>query len=79
MEIYQPFILLMQILALLLIEFMRSSIPHGAGLDLGPAMFVPPALLGTWLGLAIFRRLSDQGFGLAVNLLLFASGVGLLV
>jgi uncharacterized protein len=76
--VYQPFILFMQILALLLIGLMRS-IPHGAGLDLGPAMFVPPALLGTWLGLAMFRRLSDQGFGLAVNLLLFASGVGLLV
>jgi hypothetical protein len=42
-------------------------------------MFVPPALLGTWLGLGIFRRLSDQGFGLVVNLLLLVSGVGLLV
>ena len=77
--IYQPFILFMQVLALLLIEFMRSSIPLGAGLGLDPVMFVPPALLGTWLGLGIFRRLSDQGFGLVVNLLLLVSGVGLLV
>jgi uncharacterized protein len=76
--VYQPFILLMQILALLLIELMRS-IPHGAGSGLGPAMFVPPALLGTWLGLVIFRRLSDRSFGMVVNLLLLVSGVGLLV
>ena len=77
--IYQPFILFMQVLALLLIELMRSTIPLGAGLGLDPVMFVPPALLGTWLGLGIFRRLSDQGFGLVVNLLLLVSGVGLLV
>ena len=77
--IYQPFILFMQVFALLLIEFMRSSIPLGAGLGLDPVMFVPPALLGTLLGLGIFRRLSDQGFGLVVNLLLLVSGVGLLV
>ena len=77
--IYQPFILFMQVFALLLIEFMRSSIPLGAGLGLDPVMFVLSALLGTWLGLGIFRRLSDQGFGLVVNLLLLVSGVGLLV
>jgi hypothetical protein len=44
-----------------------------------PLEFVPVALLGTWFGLAIFRRLSDRTFTLAVNLLLLASGFGLLV
>jgi hypothetical protein len=46
-------------LALLLIEFLRSSIPLGAGLGLDPVMFVPPALLGTWLG----RRASGRSHG----------------
>ena len=39
----------------------------------------PAALLGAWLGLRIFKRLSDRQFELAVNLLLIASGVGLIV
>lgn len=77
--IYQPFILIMQILALLLIQLMRSSVVHGVVMGLNPLQFIPVALLGTWFGLAIFRRLSDRSFALAVNLLLLASGVGLLI
>jgi hypothetical protein len=77
--IYQPFILIMQILALLLIQIMRPSATRSVGLSLVPLEFVPVALLGTWFGLAIFRRLSDRTFTLAVNLLLLASGFGLLV
>jgi uncharacterized membrane protein YfcA len=41
--------------------------------------FVPAALLGAWLGLRIFKRLSDRQFELAVNLLLVVSGVGLIL
>jgi uncharacterized membrane protein YfcA len=41
--------------------------------------FIPAALLGAWLGLRIFKRLSDRQFQLAVNLVLIASGVGLIV
>jgi uncharacterized membrane protein YfcA len=78
--IYQPFILLMQVLALLLIQIMRPSVTRSVGPSLVPLVeFVPVALLGTWFGLAIFRRLSDRTFTLAVNLLLLASGFGLLV
>jgi uncharacterized membrane protein YfcA len=77
--IYQPFILSMQVLALVLIRFMLSSVTHGGGLDLDLLQFVPAALLGTSFGLAIFRRLSDRSFALTVNVLLLASGVGLLV
>jgi uncharacterized protein len=77
--IYQPFILIMQALALLLIQVMRSSVAPHAGLGLDPLQFIPAALLGTWFGLVIFKRLSDRGFALTVNLLLLVSGVGLLV
>ena len=77
--IYQPFILVMQVLALLLIQIMRPSVTRSVGPSLVPLAFVPVALLGTWFGLTIFRRLSDRTFTLAVNLLLLASGFGLLV
>jgi uncharacterized membrane protein YfcA len=46
-------------------------------LDWKTLTFIPAALLGAWLGLCIFKRLSDRQFELAVNLLLIASGVGL--
>ena len=36
-------------------------------------------LLGTTLGLACFRQLSDRQFALAVNLLMAVSGIALLV
>jgi uncharacterized membrane protein YfcA len=77
--IYQPFILVTQIVALCLIQIMRSSAAHGIGIDLGSLQFIPIALLGTWFGLSIFGRMSDRGFALTVNVLLFVSGVGLLV
>jgi len=41
--------------------------------------FVPAALLGTWFGLHIFKRLSDRQFELAVSALLVLSGVGLVL
>jgi hypothetical protein len=77
--IYQPFILIMQLLGLALIQIMRTSVVRGDALGFGPLQFIPAALLGTWFGLTIFRRLSDRGFALTVNLLLLVSGFGLLV
>jgi hypothetical protein len=77
--INQPFILIMQILALGLLEYMRGSLVSSAGLEIDALTFVPAALLGTWCGLAIFRRLSDQSFALVVNALLLTSGIGFIV
>jgi uncharacterized protein len=77
--IYQPFILIMQILALLLIQLALSSGVSGAAAGVGLLQFVPAALLGTWFGLVIFRRLSDRFFALSVNVLLLGSGIGLMV
>ena len=75
--VYQPFILIMQVLALALISFVQSS--HANGIDLSTIIYVPGALLGAWCGITIFRRLTDSQFARAVNLLLIASGLGLLL
>jgi uncharacterized membrane protein YfcA len=74
--VYQPFILIMQVLGLLML---RYAAPDSSGRGLGATAwtFVPAALLGTCCGLAIFRRLSDRQFTAAVNLLLIAAGLGL--
>jgi uncharacterized membrane protein YfcA len=75
--VYQPFILGMQPITLLVIYLMRPSSSIAMQLDWKTLTFIPAALLGAWLGLCIFKRLSDRQFELAVNLLLIASGVGL--
>lgn len=76
--VYQPFILAMQILALLAIHLMSRNAPWGTDVDLGTLAFVPLALLGTWFGLLIFRQLSERQFDRTVNLLLVISGAGLI-
>jgi uncharacterized membrane protein YfcA len=75
---YHPFILIMQVIALLLIQFMRAPDAQGYAPDLTPLLFVPAALLGIWLSPKIVRATSDRIFVRAVNLLLLASGIALL-
>ncbi len=75
--VYQPFILIMQVLALLAIEFVAPVVAAGPGLGAAAWTFIPAALLGTCCGLAIFKRLTDVQFARAVNVLLIASGLGL--
>jgi uncharacterized membrane protein YfcA len=77
--VYQPFILAMQVLALLMIRGTAPVAEHGSEVAAVAWTFVPAALLGTCCGLAIFRRLSDRQFAGAINLLLIASGLGLLL
>ncbi len=73
--VYQPFILTMQVCALLFIQIVSPT----ASTELGATAvtFVPAALLGTSCGLAIFKRLTDAQFATAINVLLIASGLGL--
>ena len=78
--VYQPFILSMQPVTLIAIHLMRpSSSAAQAQLDWKVFAFVPAALFGAWVGLRIFKRLSDRQFELAVNLLLVLSGIGLIL
>ena len=74
--VYQPFILCMQPASLLAIQLMQPE-STAASLDWKTFAFIPAALAGAWLGLRIFKRLSDRQFELAVNLLLVLSGVSL--
>lgn len=75
--LYQPFILCMQPIGLVAIQLMQPSSPGMARLDWQTLAFVPAALAGAWLGLRIFKRLSDRQFELAVNFLLVLSGISL--
>jgi uncharacterized protein len=77
--VYQPFILCMQPVSLIVIHLMRPSSSTAAQLDWKTLAFVPAALLGAWFGLRIFRRLSDRQFEIAVNALLILSGLGLIL
>jgi uncharacterized membrane protein YfcA len=77
--VYQPFILIMQVIALLYLSALHMGQARaGETFDLSIAAYVPGALLGTWCGIAIFRRLTDVQFARVVNTLLIVSGVGLL-
>jgi uncharacterized protein len=77
--VYQPFILGMQPIALIVIALMRPASASATQLDWKTLMFIPAALLGAWFGLRIFKRLSDRQFELAVNALLIVSGIALVL
>src|SRR5499427_5407595 len=76
--VYQPFILCMQPVSLVAIHLIQPSSPAMARLDWQTLAFIPAALAGAWLGLRVFKRLSDRQFEIAVNVLLIVSGVGLI-
>jgi uncharacterized membrane protein YfcA len=75
----QPFILVMQVVALALIALVKTPAGTGGGFDLTGLMFVPASLVGTALGMAIYRRLSDGQFGHVVNGLMIVSGVSFML
>jgi uncharacterized membrane protein YfcA len=77
--VYQPFILGTQPITLLVIYLMRPSSSTVTQLDWKTLTFVPAALLGAWLGLRIFKRLTDWQFNVAVQVLLILSGIGLVL
>jgi uncharacterized protein len=77
--VYQPFILIMQVVALASVFLLQTTHVQTHSVDLAIIAYVPAALLGTWCGIAIFRRLSEVQFARSVNLLLIVSGVGLVL
>lgn len=81
--VYQPFILAMQIAALTMITLLHTRGAHASvGAPLGSFKtfaVVPGALLGTWLGLCIFHRISDRSFEVCVATLLVFSGMFMLI
>ena len=75
----QPFILIMQLLTLTALYALGSSTAPAVSVDPSAWAYLPSALAGTWIGLSVFRRLSDRQFATAINTLLIVSGVGLLL
>jgi uncharacterized membrane protein YfcA len=75
--LFQPFILIMQIVAFLAIAVARRSSAMGIDYDFGDLLFIPASLLGTSLGLVLYKRLSDGQFARVINILLMISGLGL--
>jgi uncharacterized membrane protein YfcA len=72
--VYQPFILVMQVVTIVCLRFQAAASTHAVeGLGL-----VPFALLGGIAGFAIYRRLTNKQFQAAVSALLMVSGLGLL-
>ena len=70
--VYQPFILVMQVVTIACLQVARSTkLVDGVG-------FVPFALLGGIAGFAIYQRLTNRQFNAAVSALLMVSGLGLL-
>ncbi|MGH1592264.1 sulfite exporter TauE/SafE family protein [Methylobacterium phyllosphaerae] len=76
--VFQPFILIMQVAALLTLSFVHGP-AAGHGVNPVDLLYVPGSLLGTAAGLLCYRTLSDRHFARAINLLLIISGVSYLV
>jgi uncharacterized membrane protein YfcA len=70
---YQPYILVMQIVAIACLRAASATV-H----PIEPLRYVPFALLGAVAGLALFERLTTRQFQALVSALLMVSGVGLL-
>jgi uncharacterized protein len=77
--VFQPFILIMQMAALPLICLARGSSTTSVGFDFVDLAFIPGSLIGTSLGLTLYRRLTDRQFALVVNVLLVVSGASYVV
>jgi uncharacterized membrane protein YfcA len=73
--VFQPFILVMQIAALLTINLATRTGTDAFGLGGVDLLFIPASLCGTSFGLALYRRLTDHQFARAVNYLLIISGL----
>lgn len=76
--LYQPFILIMQIIALTVI----SLVKHNDGkieFDLLNLLFIPFSLFCTSLGMLFYGKLSDKQFGSVINGMLMISGIAYLL
>jgi uncharacterized membrane protein YfcA len=71
---YQPYILVMQIVALTIIKLLRPS-----SFDASLLAYVLPGVAGAVVGMRLFRSLTDLHFHHMVHAALIASGIGLLV
>jgi len=74
----QPYILIMQVAALLLLHLLTPARAPMSGFDPTLLLVAGPALFGTICGLQLYGRLSDRHFARVMNLMLLAAGIGML-
>lgn len=77
--LFQPFILITQLLALAAIALTKPAVGHGGGIALTDLLYLPGSLLGTAIGMTLFRRLSDTQFTRVVNVMLLVCGLSYIV
>lgn len=75
-----PFIFIMQAATIAVLSACAPlTRENGPPLDVAALAYVPAALSGAYLGMLVFRRLSDRQFGRFVALMLVACGIALTV
>ena len=74
-SIYQPYILILQVVTLVALSFASECAVFSAEL----IVYALPGLAGAWLGLRVFQKLTDMQFQRLVNLALIISGVALVL
>jgi uncharacterized membrane protein YfcA len=72
--VYQPYILIMQVLTLAALAMLGET----KQIDMTHALFVVPAILGAHIGFSIFARITDKQFRTLVSILLVVSGLWIL-
>lgn len=77
--LFQPFILVIQIVALTFISLAHRSASAHAGFAASDLLYIPASILGTNLGLIFFQGMSDFQFACVVNILLIVSGIAFVV
>jgi uncharacterized membrane protein YfcA len=78
-SLYQPFILIVQVAAIVAMTVSSTAPQRGVSFDFSGIAYVPAMILGSIFGMALFQRLNDRQFALMVNLLLIASGLSFLL
>lgn len=73
--IYQPYILGMQLLTLIAL----SGLAQGPTLQIDLAVYILPAVVGAYIGLRIFEKLSTGQFNKVVSVFLLLSGIAMSV
>jgi uncharacterized membrane protein YfcA len=74
----QPFIMAMQVATALAITLVGHTSPVDGALPTVDVLYLPASLLGTAIGVALFRRMSDRRFTKVMNLGMITSGVSFL-
>jgi uncharacterized protein len=72
---FQPYILIMQIVTLVILTSMSGP----GNIDLSYALFAIPAVLGCHIGLLLFERLSNMQFNRLVSAFLIISGTSMIL